>query len=66
MTTICRCGKGYVSRYDNKCGNCRSKKEQKSLDETLRDSETKTLEQIQQEIELRNDGLTWMIKDLYR
>jgi hypothetical protein len=24
----CRCGKGKVSAYDNKCGHCRSRKEQ--------------------------------------
>lgn len=24
----CKCGKGYVSQWDNKCGKCRTKKEQ--------------------------------------
>jgi hypothetical protein len=27
-TATCRCGKGKVSAYDNKCGHCRSRKEQ--------------------------------------
>ena len=26
---VCRCGKGYVSQYDGKCGHCRKTKEQK-------------------------------------
>jgi hypothetical protein len=29
-THVCRCGKGYVSRYDGKCGHCRTPKEQKA------------------------------------
>lgn len=29
MSKQCKCGKGYVSQWDNKCGNCRTKKEQK-------------------------------------
>lgn len=29
MSKQCKCGKGYASLWDNKCGNCRTKKEQK-------------------------------------
>ena len=28
MDKQCKCGKGYVSQWDNKCGKCRTKKEQ--------------------------------------
>lgn len=28
MSKQCKCGKGYVSVWDNKCGKCRTKKEQ--------------------------------------
>lgn len=24
---VCRCGKGYVSAYDGKCGHCRTRRE---------------------------------------
>lgn len=24
---VCKCGKGYVSAYDGKCGHCRTKRE---------------------------------------
>lgn len=29
MDKQCKCGKGYVSQWDNKCGKCRTKKEQR-------------------------------------
>lgn len=29
MNQQCKCGKGYVSQWDNKCGKCRTKKEQR-------------------------------------
>lgn len=29
MNQVCKCGKGHVSLWDNKCGKCRTKKEQK-------------------------------------
>lgn len=28
MGKQCNCGKGYVSKWDNKCGKCRTKKQQ--------------------------------------
>lgn len=28
MSNQCKCGKGHVSQWDNKCGHCRTKKEQ--------------------------------------
>lgn len=28
MNKQCKCGKGHVSLWDNKCGKCRTKKEQ--------------------------------------
>ncbi len=28
MSKVCSCGKGYVSKWDGKCGKCRTKKEQ--------------------------------------
>jgi len=33
---ICSCGGGYVSMHDNKCGHCRTRKEQRALDERLK------------------------------
>lgn len=38
----CKCGKGYVSVWDNKCGNCRTKKEQHDHQVALRDLEVVT------------------------
>lgn len=35
MSKQCKCGKGYVSQWDNKCGNCRTKKEQKDHEYAL-------------------------------
>lgn len=35
MGKQCKCGKGYVSQWDNKCGHCRTKKEQKDHEFTL-------------------------------
>lgn len=29
MTAKCKCGKGYVSVWDGKCGKCRTKHEQR-------------------------------------
>lgn len=28
---VCKCGKGYVSAWDGKCGHCRTKREAKEL-----------------------------------
>lgn len=25
--TVCKCGQGYASRFDGKCGHCRSRRE---------------------------------------
>lgn len=36
----CKCGKGYVSLWDGKCANCRTKQEQKEHDQTMRDMPT--------------------------
>ncbi len=32
----CKCGKGYVSLWDNKCANCRTKQEQLEHNRTMR------------------------------
>lgn len=39
MDKQCKCGKGYVSQWDNKCGKCRTKKEQRDHQAALRDLE---------------------------
>lgn len=33
---VCRCGKGYMSHYDHKCGHCRSKSERRNHETLLR------------------------------
>lgn len=33
--TKCKCGKGYVSVWDNKCGKCRTKREQRDHQSVL-------------------------------
>lgn len=38
----CGCGKGYKSLWDGKCGNCRTKKEQRDHQVALRDLEAVT------------------------
>ena len=35
MGQQCKCGKGYVSQWDNKCGHCRTKKEQRDNEKAL-------------------------------
>lgn len=35
MDKQCKCGKGYVSLWDNKCGKCRTKKEQRDHEYAL-------------------------------
>lgn len=36
MTGIkCKCGKGHVSAWDGKCGNCRTKQEQREHNRTM-------------------------------
>ena len=35
MDKQCKCGKGYVSQWDDKCGHCRTKKEQKDHEKAL-------------------------------
>ncbi|UEN68818.1 gp22 [Shigella virus Moo19] len=37
MSKQCKCGKGYVSQWDDKCGKCRTKKEQRDHQIALRD-----------------------------
>lgn len=37
MSKQCTCGKGYVSKWDNKCGKCRTKKEQHDHQKALGD-----------------------------
>lgn len=34
---VCTCGRGYASIWDNKCGNCRTSKEQKAHQNALDD-----------------------------
>lgn len=36
---VCGCGRGHVSAHDGKCGNCRTKREKKELDERHRKGE---------------------------
>lgn len=31
--TVCGCGTGYMSLHDGKCAHCRTKKEQKALEQ---------------------------------
>lgn len=31
MSQVCKCGKGYVSFHDGKCGHCRTKKDVENL-----------------------------------
>lgn len=36
MTGIqCKCGKGYVSAWDGKCGNCRTKQEMREHNKAM-------------------------------
>ncbi|QHJ80276.1 MAG: hypothetical protein [Caudoviricetes sp.] len=35
MSKQCKCGKGYVSQWDNKCGKCRTRREQRDHQSTL-------------------------------
>lgn len=35
MIQKCKCGKGYVSLWDNKCGKCRTRRQQKDHEYTL-------------------------------
>lgn len=28
---VCKCGKGYVSAWDGKCGHCRTRRERQAL-----------------------------------
>lgn len=35
MNQQCTCGKGHVSQWDNKCGHCRTKKEQRDHEYAL-------------------------------
>lgn len=35
-TNVCSCKRGYVSHYDDKCGHCRTRKEQKLHEYKLR------------------------------
>ena len=35
MSEECKCGKGYVSVWDNKCGKCRTKREQRDHQSVL-------------------------------
>lgn len=34
---VCKCGKGYVSAWDGKCGHCRTKKDKLALDKMQKD-----------------------------
>lgn len=42
MSKQCKCGKGYVSQWDNKCGKCRTKKEQRDHQAALENLEVVT------------------------
>lgn len=35
MDKQCKCGKGHASQWDGKCGNCRTKKEQRDHEYAL-------------------------------
>lgn len=35
MNQQCKCGKGYVSQWDGKCGHCRTRKEQRDHEYAL-------------------------------
>lgn len=35
MDKQCKCGKGYVSQWDGKCGHCRTRKEQRDHEYAL-------------------------------
>lgn len=35
MSQQCKCRKGYVSAWDGKCGNCRTKQEQHEHNKTM-------------------------------
>lgn len=50
--TVCNCGRGYASAYDDKCGHCRTKKEVKARElEEFRHRRTESkLETARQEI----------------
>lgn len=61
---VCKCGKGYMSQYDNKCGHCRTKNEQHNLEKSLLNPNAQTFEQIKSELDLRNSGQNWLIKRL--
>lgn len=37
MSKQCKCGKGYVSQWDDKCGKCRTKKEQRDHEYALQE-----------------------------
>lgn len=50
---VCGCGRGYVSLWDGKCGNCRTKKEIKALEGLQRATHKKrtALEELQATID---------------
>ncbi len=37
MGKQCKCGKGYISQWDGKCGHCRTKKEQRDHEYALQE-----------------------------
>lgn len=48
MDKVCKCGKGYVSHHDGKCGHCRTKYDKEQLDKYF-----KELEEWQQRLRLK-------------
>lgn len=46
--TVCGCGRGYVSRWDGQCSNCRSKKDQQALEKRWKQEER--MEKLRAEI----------------
>lgn len=50
---VCSCGRGYVSHWDGKCGNCRTKREKNALEGLQRatSKKNKALEELQASID---------------
>jgi hypothetical protein len=61
MTNVripCGCGHGYQSPYDGKCGNCRSRKEQKAWEDKRFKAwkREEALEKLKREMQERVDA----------
>lgn len=51
--TRCKCGRGYVSQHDGKCGNCRSRKQQKQYEQDHRNGKYDRIQVVN-----RHHGIT--------